>query len=406
MTSRAPIMAVRGSFGTSAAGRRYRTVLVGVQYVISIALIVATLFVNLQNRYIQRFSTGYDREQVAVATLTPGVYAQRDALIDALRSHAAIEQTAFAFQKFGGEEQKLMGWGRGYRDIEGGIEYKVLLTTPEFLRVLGIRPSEGRDFTEADRLREPCSYIFNQTARRRWEMQVGDYVSQNDLSGGAHMPGWGEVIGFLPDEVCAYSRHRSEEPFACCVFGSLNWGDDLVMPYLYARIARGADVAAAVEHMRRTIDRFSPVGADIELLDTVVDSLYRKDRKTGVLVTLFSALAVAISLMGVFGLVLFETQYRRKEIGIRKVHGATTGQILAMFNRRFAAIVAAGFAVGAPLAAWGVGRWFEGFVSNVGLRAWVFVAALAVVGTVTALTVTVRSWRTADENPIRSIKTE
>lgn len=406
MTSQRPIMAIRGSFGSSAAGRRYRTVLVGVQYVISIALIVATFFVNLQNRYIQRFTTGYDREQVAVATLTPGVYAQRGALVDALKSHAAIEETAFAFQKFGGEEQKLMGWGRGYRDIEGGIEYKVLLTTPEFLRVLGIRPSEGRDFTEADRLREPCSYVFNQTARRRWEMQVGDYVSQNDLVGGAHIAGWGEIIGFLPDEVCAYSRHRSEEPFACCVFGSLNWGDELVMPYLYVRIARGADIAAAVEHVRRTIDRFSPVGADIELLDTVVDSLYRKDRKTGVLVTLFSALAVVISLMGVFGLMVFETQYRRREIGIRKVHGATTGQILAMFNRRFAAIVAAGFAVGAPLAAWGIGRWFEGFVSNVGLRAWVFAAALAIVAAITAATVTVRSWRTANENPIRSVKNE
>ncbi len=406
MTSQRPIVAVKGSFGSSAAGKTYRTALVGVQYAISTALIVAALFINLQNRYLQRLTTGYDREQVVVATLTPGVYARRDALVDDLKAFAGIDEVAFAYQKFGGEEQKLMGWGRGYRDIEGGIEYKVLLTTPEFLRVLGIRPSEGRDFTEADRLREPCSYVFNQTARRRWDMRVGDYVSQNDLAGGAHIAGWGEVIGFLPDDVCAYSRHRSEEPFACCVFGTLNWGDDLMMPYCYVRIAPGTDLGAAADHIRKAIDRISPFGADIEFLDSVVDSLYRKDRKVGLLVTLFSALAIAISLMGVFGLVLFETQRRRKEIGIRKVNGATSASILAMFNRRFAAIAVGGFVVGAPLAGWGVARWLEGFVSGVALHAWVFAAALLIVGGITAATVTVRSWRAANEDPVRSIKTE
>lgn len=406
MTSFRPILAVKGSFGTSASGRRYRMALVGVQYVISVALIVATLFVNLQNRYLQRVTTGYDRHQVAVATLTPGLYAQRDALISDLKSFAGIEEVAFAYQKFGGEEN-LMGWGRGYKDFEGGIEYKVLLATPEILRVLGIRPAEGRGFSPADRLREPCSYVFNQTARRMWDMEPGDYVSQNDLqSDGTHIAGWGEVVGFLPDDFRAYSCHRVEEPFAFCVFGTINWGDGLAMPYCYVRIAAGTDLQAAVGHIRKAIDRLSPTPCDIELLDTVVDSLYRKDRKIGVLVTLFSVLAIAVSLMGVFGLVLFETQYRRKEIGIRKVNGASSASILAMFNRRFAAIVAGGFVVGAPLAGWGVSRWFEGFVSSIGLHAWVFVAALAVVAGITAATVTVRSWRTANENPIRSVKTE
>lgn len=405
MTSFRPILAVKGNFATSAAGRRYRMVLVGVQYVISTALIVATLFVNLQNRYLRRFDVGYDRHQVAVATLTPGLYAQRDALIGDLKSFAGIEEVAFAYQRFGGEEG-FMGWGRGYKEVEGEINYKVLLASPEILRVLGIRPAEGRDFSPADRLREPCSYIFNQTARRMWNMETGDYVSQNDLINGQHIAGWGEVIGFLPDDFSAYSRHRAEEPFAFCVFGTINWGDGLAMPYCYVRIAAGTDLRAAVGHIRKAIDRLSPTPCDIELLDTVVDSLYRKDRKIGVLVTLFSALAIAISLMGVFGLVLFETQHRRREIGIRKVNGASSASILAMFNRRFAAIVAVGFVVGAPLAGWGVSRWLEGFVSSVPLHTWVFAAALAAVGGITFATVTLRSWRAASENPIRSIKTE
>ena len=140
--------------------------LVGVQYVISIGLIVAALFVGLQNRYLRRYPTGYDRNRVVVVSLTSGALERRDALVGALKSRAEIEEVAFAFQRFGAEEN-FSGWARPYRD-RGDISFRVLIVTPEFLRVLGVRPSEGRDFSDADPLREQGTYIFNQTARRRW----------------------------------------------------------------------------------------------------------------------------------------------------------------------------------------------------------------------------------------------
>ena len=110
--------------------------------------------------------------------------------------------------------------------------------------------------------------------------------------------------------------------------------------------------------------------------------------------------------MGVFGLVLFETQYRRREIAVRRVMGASRSEILAMFNRRYVVLVVVCFVLAAPVSAWAVMRWLSGFAYAVPLHWWVFAAALAAVLAVTVLTVTVRSWHAANENPAVSVKSE
>ncbi|MEF2792398.1 MAG: ABC transporter permease [Alistipes dispar] len=358
MTSFRPVLAVRGTFSHSAAGRRYRMALVGVQYVISIGLIVAALFVGLQNRYLRRYPTGYDRNRVVVVSLTSGALERRDALVGALKSRAEIEEVAFAFQRFGAEEN-FSGWARPYRD-RGDISFRVLVVTPEFLRVLGVRPSEGRDFSDADPLREQGTYIFNQTARRRWDMRPGDCISET-----RHVSGWGEIAGFLPDGFRAYSRHRAEDPFALFVPGTVGW--TLPLSYCYIRIAPGADLSAAVEHIRRSLHSVTPLEPDIEFLDTAVDTLYRKDFRAGVLVSAFSALAIFVSLMGVFGLVLFETQHRRKEIGIMKLVGATNGFIRFPFfvEGVTSGLISAGIASGIVCGAYyALCRWYAENPSN------------------------------------------
>ena len=144
----------------------------------------------------------------------------------------------------------------------------------------------------------------------------------------------------------------------------------------------------------------------IEFLDEAIGDLYQKENDLSALLTLFSLLAVLISVMGVFGLVLFETQYRRREIGLRKVHGATVGEILRMFNRTYVLLVLACFVVAAPLGWYAVSRWLDGFAYKAPVVWWIFAVALLLVLAVTVLTITLQSYRTARENPVRSIKTE
>ena len=137
-----------------------------------------------------------------------------------------------------------------------------------------------------------------------------------------------------------------------------------------------------------------------------IENQYKKELNLSKLVTLFTVLAIVISLMGVFGLVMFETEHRRKEIGIRRVNGATEGEILAMFNARFVKIVLVCFAVAVPLSIVVMRRYLEGFAYRVPLHWWVFAIALLAVLCVTIAVVTLRSLRAATVNPVKSLRSE
>ncbi len=189
------------------------------------------------------------------------------------------------------------------------------------------------------------------------------------------------------------------------VFGRAFGGGNRSLPVAYFQIT--GDPYAALEHIRRaaaSVDPAYPV--DVRFLDEAFDDLYRKELRITSLITLFSLLAVCISLVGVFGLILFETQYRRKEIGVRKVMGATVGEILLLFNRSFVRLVLLCFVIAAPLAWYAVTRWLETFAYRTPVYWWVFAVALFIVLLITFVTVTTQSWRAATANPVESLKTE
>lgn len=117
-------------------------------------------------------------------------------------------------------------------------------------------------------------------------------------------------------------------------------------------------------------------------------------------------MSVFISLVGIFGLILFETEFRRKEIGLRKVYGATTGEILGMINMPYIRLVLICFALGAPIGYFVSRNWIDNFAYRTTIGPWIFVSTAAIVLLLTVATITVRSYRTAAENPIKSIKTE
>ena len=184
-------------------------------------------------------------------------------------------------------------------------------------------------------------------------------------------------------------------------------GYNYPMPVSYIRLKAGTDIAAAVAHIRSVVRDLDPAYPfDIEFYDEIFDQLYHKEENLRSLVTVFSLLAIVLSLVGVFGLVVFETQYRRKEIGIRKVHGATVGDILWMFNKTYLTIVCVCFAIAAPFAWVGVRKWLESFAYQTPMYAWVFLLAFLLVAAITLLTVSYQNWRSANENPVNSIKSE
>jgi len=390
ITSFPPALVLKGSFGLSPSGRKLRTTLICVQFVVSIVLIIGACFVQIQNSYMRNFSLGFDKDQVAIVELNETMYDKHhDTYVNRLKENPGIEDVAFAMEKVGSKD----GYNTNGGNYKGkDFQYFIIIASSNFLRVMGIPVIEGRDFSKADELSDHVSYIFNRTAMEGLDMQVGDAFD-------SYSPG--HLIGFS-DDVKFTSLRGGEDNIAFLVG---NFGYSL--PISYIRLKAGSDIHAVVGHIQETMRELDPsYPFNIEFYDEIFNHLYQKEENLRDLVTVFSLLAIIISLVGVFGLVVFETQYRRKEIGIRKVHGATVGEILLMFNKAYLRIVGICFVIAAPVAWQGVKMWLEGFAYKTPLHWWVFLIALLIVTVITLLTVSFQNWKAANENPVNSIKSE
>jgi len=400
ITSFAPALVVKGSFGGTRSGRRLRTLLLGVQFFISIGLIIATSFIRLQHDYMMHYDMGFDKENLLAVRLSERGAVSYDALRQKLLSDPQVKDVTGATSRLVSVGR--MGWGREFKGRQ--VAFQSYVVQPDFLRVMGIPITDGRDFLESDFDKELGTMIFNEAARREFEMQVGDringFVSPDE-----------QIVGFCADFNFKPLQY-GVSPFCFYLLPKkIQQENYWHLPHVvYVRMTPGADIAAVTAHIRRCIaevdPRTEPGDIVVRVFDEELGLEYDNERKLTAIVGLFALLAVVIALMGVFGLVLFETQHRRREIAVRRVMGASRGEILAMFNRRYVMLVAVCFVLAVPVSIWAVRHWLAGFAYAVPLYCWVFALALAGVLAVTALTVTVRSWRAVNENPAESVKSE
>lgn len=393
ITSFSPAFVIKGSFSATSSGHALRYTLVGVQYVISISLIVAALFMRLQHSYMMRYDMGFDSSEVlAVNDVSLPNHEKFEALADKLKENPAVIDVAAAAGNLVSPER--MGWGRTFKGET--ISFQCYPVTWNLLDMMGIKITEGRDFNESDEVYEYGTFIFNDAARRQFELTLDDSVHGHN--GETRIAGFCEDFNFKP-------LQYGIEPFAFYVFGSRGW---YYPSHLYVRIAAGADIRAARRHVEKTVREMAPhldpAMVEAYLFDDELETQYRKEQRLSTLITVFSALSIIISMMGVFGLVLFETQYRRKEIGIRRVNGAAVGSILWMFNAQFLRVVAVCAVIAVPVSWHFVDRWLSTFAYRMPMRWWVFAAAIAAVAFVTAATVTARSRAAANENPVNAIQ--
>ena len=389
-TSYAPALVLKGSFGLSPKGKKVRVALIGFQYTVSIALIIVTLFMGLQNHFMTSSEQlGFNKDQVAIVNLTPEIYAKhKPQYIQKLKDYPGIEDVAFSVYELSKEDDMIDLEYARHEDKD--VFFKVFYASENFLSVMDIQVEEGRDFTREDLNKAQSDYIINPAAERDFHLHPGDRF--NDRT----------VLGVSKDFRFNSCRIASS-PF---VFALNN---DIPNPKLvsYIRFNSKTNLQETVAHVRETLKEIDPTFPfEISFYNTILNNLYQKEQTLGKLISLFGIMAILISIVGVFGLVLFETQYRRKEIGIRKINGATTGQILLMFNKTYIRIVSICFIISIPIAWMGTQQWLENFAYKTPLHLWVFIVAFLIILSVTIGTVTFRNWQAANENPVNSVKSE
>ncbi|HBL69810.1 MAG TPA: hypothetical protein DEF73_08030 [Alistipes sp.] len=399
ITSFPPAMVVKGAFSGTAGGRRLRTLLLGFQFTISMGLIIATGFILLQHNFMLRQEMGFDRRNMMAVQLSEKAALGYDALRNRLLADPRVVDVTGAEGRLVSANR--MSWGRRYKDEP--IILQAYIVRWNFLKMMGITITDGRDFLESDEHKETGMLICNEAARNEYKLELGD-----------------EIGGFCGNDplvgVCADFHFRPMQynvvPFVFYVIpeemSHKNGGR--ASQLLYLRYRPEADVEGVADYLRQCIaetdPHLTPGEIQIRTFEEELGQEYAKERRLATVVGLFTLLSVVIALMGVFGIVLFETQHRRREVAVRKVMGATTGEILRLFNRHYIRLVVVSFVIAAPLSLWIVHRWLASFAYRTPIHWWVFAAAFAAVLLVTIGTVTFCSWRTADENPADSVKSE
>ena len=397
VTSFPPALVLKGSFGLSPKGRVLRTSLICLQFVVSFMLVIGVGIMYQQSYLIFHTDYGFDKDEVMVVPTAPDTRNHADAIDADLRKIPGIEGACLA-QSVLGSSDRYQTWGRGEGDKH--MTFTCVFVDWRFLSVMGIDIVEGRNFRQTD----GDVYIFNESAKKKYPwLAVDKPINDEDMP----------VVGFCED--IKYSTLRvddSQQPIAFLVPSRDGFysKEGYWRNHLLVRVAKGVDKREAKEKVLDVVLKYEHDNelevSDLRYMDDVLEESYRQERLFTQQILLFSLLAILISIIGVFGMTMFESEYRRKEIGIRKVFGSSTKEILMMFNRRYLLILLGCFVVAAPIGYMVGVHWLEGFAVRTAISPLLFLVSFLLIALITMLTVTYQSWKNATENPVNSIKNE
>ena len=395
-TSFPPALAIKGSFGMSQKGKSLRYALIGLQFVISIAFIICAIFLKKQHSYMMNYDMGFNKECLLTANIPLNSLDERDAFSSELLNNPNIKEVAWSQDRMVADSR--MTWGRNHHGEQ--MMLTVMPVSWNFLQVMGIEVVEGRDFLPSDE-KGDGAIILNEYAKKKYNLNLEEVINWN----GKPFP----ATGFCRD-FHFKPLHEESDAFAFYIYDSEVLTKYFPTPHLTLRTIENADIKAVFDAIRATTDKILPdYGSEnvkINFFDEELGKNYQKEQQLTTTISLFTMLAIIISLMGVLGLVIFETQYRRKEIGIRRVNGATVREILVMFNRKFMIIVGICFLIAAPISYFITDYYYSTFAYRAPIAVWVFVVALLAVLVITTLVVTLASLRTATSNPVEALRTE
>jgi ABC-type antimicrobial peptide transport system permease subunit len=375
------------SVKTKAGNSLFRKILVVLQFTASTALIAGTLVLALQMKYIREKDMGYDREHVLMCNMR-NISGHFDAVKAELEQQTSILGVTAA-----SENIMSVGSGHGFGDwegktSEGGSMHAQLRVDTSFVSVMRLTLVDGEGFTSLSTSEK--QYILNEAAVKAMGMTdpVGKWVDE---------PG-NKIVGVVKDFNFA-SLHSDISPIVMFYEPRFIWS-------LYVRTAPGK-VRDAISAIEKVWQQYNPEYAfDYWFLDDTFNKLYKSDILTGRLFGIFSLIAILISCLGLFGLVVFTAELKTKEIGIRKVLGASIPDIITLLTREFLVLVGISILIALPLAYYWLEKMLQDYAYRISLGWWMFAVAALTTVVLTLLTVGRMAIKAATKNPVDAIKME
>lgn len=386
-----PVAALKGSFKAGNGEAWVRKGLVVFQFALSVAAICAVLVIYRQVSYIQHKHLGYDRSHIIhfeiPLEMEPAKLAAAESFVGALRQLPGVtDASSYGHNLLGkhGEVGDLQWPGK---PSGKGVNLANLEVGFRFLQTTGIQLKAGRYFSESAGVQQEI--IFNETAIRQMGLQdpIGKTVRLWDQDR--------RIVGIAAD----FNFESLYNNVGPCFFQTYP-----VMPNIIVKLGNG-DPSNALANIRQTFDQFFKGHVfEFKYMDDEYQAMYAAEHQVAVLSRYFTALAVLISCLGLFGLAAFTAQKRRKEIGIRKVLGATVGGVVLLLWRDFLKLLLLAALIAFPLVWYVMREWLDDFAYRVRFGADVFLIAGGTMAAITLLTISYQSIKAALANPVQSLK--
>jgi len=396
-----PIAVLKGKLSTSLGELWIRKGLVVVQFAISVVFIIGFLVVNQQIKFTQTKNLGYNKDNILSFAWKGELYNQWDGLLEG-KSNATFNAFMEAVKTLPGVEHATNMSGGILKDIPGqsGISWSgqktdesYLFQSPiagyDYLETLGIPLKEGRTFSALYH-DDYNKIILNEAAVKMMKLTdpVGKKIGMN---------GGSEIIGVVKDFHYG-SLHNAIEPMIIRF--------DPTGRNVLVKIKPGME-KQVVGEVKKTFAKFLPgYSFNYSFMDDDYQALYISEQRIAVLSSYFAALAIIISCLGLFGLAAFTAQKRQKEIGIRKVVGASVLNVMVMLSRSFLQLVLVAVVVALPVAWTAMHSWLEGFADKVAIGWWMLAVPGLMALAIALITVSFQAFKAATVNPVKSLKAE
>jgi putative ABC transport system permease protein len=399
LSSFKPVDVLKGGFKASSKGKTLRHVLVVGQFSISLILIIGTLVVYSQLEYIQNKDLGFDKDQVLIVKNIEALDNQQQTFIDEISKIRGVSSVSLTSSY--PSESDFTDFYHPKNSSGKDLMIGSVMTDDEFLETMGIEIIAGRNFRENSEANRRSVIINNKTATNLgWQPE--EAVGEKLIYPGGNYQEF-EVIGVMNDfnyyslmnpvPNFAFFHYSSESYRASNNYGALKLSPD--------------NVDQVLANLSGVWGSFiTDVPFEYVFLDDQFASLYRSQERMGVVFGVFTIIALIIACMGLLGLVTFATEQRTKEIGIRKVLGASSSNIVLLLSKDFAKLILAAFLIASPIAYFLSQEWLNDFEYSITISPAVFIFSGVIILIVVFATTSFKSVKAALSNPIKSLRSE
>lgn len=392
-----PNRVLKGNLKGGKQNGKLRSVLVVLQFTISIILIVGTFIMFRQLNYMQSKELGFDKDQVFVISNASSLGKQVNSFKEELLNIKGVEAVSASTAVPGRNNNN-----NGYA-IKGRLEESFLLNTswtdPDFLTTYGLSLQSGEFFDETNK-GDQDGCVLNSTAVKHYMLEDDPFATRFLIGEDVEAPEYMPVVGIVEDfhhESLRYAitpfmiRFKSED---------INWG------YVSIRLSQdlSLDVAEDIEEIWGSFTNGSPMQSFF--MDQFVERMYREEKRNGQLSVLFAIIGIIIAALGLYGLTSFAIVQRTKEIGIRKTYGASIARIWYLFAREIIILVVIASVIAVPLIWWVADNWLQNYPYRINIEVFDFLYGFFMAIFIALVTISYRTIKTARANPTESLRYE